>query len=151
MAGTDSDGDMISNVLVLQHVPVVGSVTLDKLQFLLHSLCDRIALQAWHGAYNIPNAISSSSSSSCFFPLIPYFPNSTGIFSFYLIRSSNGPPAIQAWQWGRLGAPALACSCQIFLHVWCYTYLPISSFRKGFGEHGGILSWDEILWALHFC
>ena len=47
MAGADSDGDMISNVLVLQHVPVVGSVTLDKLQFLLHSLCDRIASQAW--------------------------------------------------------------------------------------------------------
>lgn len=46
MAGADSDGDMIANVLVLQHVPVVGTITLDKLQLLLHSLCDRIASQA---------------------------------------------------------------------------------------------------------
>jgi hypothetical protein len=77
MAGTESDGDMISNVLVLQHVPVVGSVTLDKLQFLLHSLCDRISSQAWRLQHAKCHLIFIFFFFFCFFFLIPYFPNST--------------------------------------------------------------------------
>ncbi|KAG0568249.1 hypothetical protein KC19_6G006100 [Ceratodon purpureus] len=42
----DEDVEIIRNVLSVQHVPVVGSLAWDKLQFLLHSLCDRISSQA---------------------------------------------------------------------------------------------------------
>lgn len=43
--GADKDADIIKNVLSVQTVHVVESMSWDKLQTLLHKLCDRLASQ----------------------------------------------------------------------------------------------------------